>query len=467
MFDYLQKFSKLPKNIRDAVSSKEVMASISRIEQKYSIELAPLVMKIMIKNISMQELLKYFLVMFGLDMERAENLLDEMKKDVFFNVLDYLNVDNDSIQDKNNNKEKLITEKMPLTANSKTNLFFFSEDDEEIKKINKKINTEFKSKVYNIEIDKKIEEVISKAKINFGSSELLGRFKKIIRTYLLGVRDKIEANQSFKKPILEGGLDFDDQSTSDIMKIMKEVKNNQHIKQTEKPRKIILPEDRDFSMNRKKIIGGVGGEYNLKKSLDQYKNKKNIKKINQSNKVIDKKNLKQLAPPPPVILDHSKQKLQKNSIKKVNTALPKKKAKTTFNFIDKTKIKATRVIDTGWRKRMDDIKYSAKTMSLTEELRFMDLVSFRRLAKTVDGIKNKIINKVELLEEHKYSKRLEGIKAWRQSPVNKLYLNIGQESIDAKGSIEATINKRNTNGKDCLTNDEFQMIMDLNKILRF
>ncbi|MBU4432351.1 hypothetical protein KKD60_03690, partial [Patescibacteria group bacterium] len=119
------------------------------------------------------------------------------------------------------------------------------------------------------------------------------------------------------------------------------------------------------------------------------------------------------------------------------------------------------------KKRMDDVKYMPKLVSPIEELRIMNLVNFRRLNAVPKEAKELIRAKINFLEEESYTKRLEGIKAWRQSPLNSLYITIGQEAISKEGGIRATINERQVAGQDFLTYEEFEAIMDLNKNLRF
>jgi 6-phosphogluconate dehydrogenase (decarboxylating) len=97
----------------------------------------------------------------------------------------------------------------------------------------------------------------------------------------------------------------------------------------------------------------------------------------------------------------------------------------------------------------------------------MDLVNFRRLGKEAEEITKKIEEKINFLEDESYAKRMEGIRAWRNSPVNKLYLDIGRESIEKNKKIEDISAQMKDLGKGYLTIDEFNAIMNLNKRLRY
>ena len=108
-----------------------------------------------------------------------------------------------------------------------------------------------------------------------------------------------------------------------------------------------------------------------------------------------------------------------------------------------------------------------KLMGPIEELRDMNLVNFRRLGDDAEVAIRKVREKINLLEEEGYSKKLAGISAWRQSPIYKLYLRTGQESINGGKSVIDVIEGKRERGEDYVTSREFSAIMDLNKSLRF
>ena len=116
---------------------------------------------------------------------------------------------------------------------------------------------------------------------------------------------------------------------------------------------------------------------------------------------------------------------------------------------------------------MEDVKYIPKLMGPIDELKEMDLVNFRRLSSDPLAAAAKIKEKINFLEEEGYSQRLNGIKAWRQNPINKLYLTIGQESISSQKPVKAVIDERKSADREYLTDREFTAIMDINKELRF
>ena len=100
------------------------------------------------------------------------------------------------------------------------------------------------------------------------------------------------------------------------------------------------------------------------------------------------------------------------------------------------------------------------------------------MAKKIEGkynihpdiglIAKKIKEKIDLLAEYGYGKKLQGIDAWRHSPLNMLYLKIGQLSIASEQTAEQILNEQvNHSQEENLTFDEFKAIMNLNKQIRF
>jgi hypothetical protein len=97
----------------------------------------------------------------------------------------------------------------------------------------------------------------------------------------------------------------------------------------------------------------------------------------------------------------------------------------------------------------------------------MDLVNFRRLDP--DPLKRiaKIEEKIALLEREGIDKKIEGIRVWRNNPVSKTYLAMGQESIGSGKNIDDIIKERQDQGLNYLSKEEFEAVMDLNNNLRF
>ena len=491
MFDYLQKFNNLEKDLRDKVSTRTVMTAIDELEKKYGVYLAAVVMKVMIKEIAINSLARYFVSEFNLSGTVAEQLVKELRSKVFFGVNDYLEITPASLHGpekrdvakepfKKDRDEKTIQETGAAPASPGANFFFSPEDEKEIRELSKKIDGSEKFSLHDDSINERLNKITKEAQINFSSEFLANRFKQIITIYLRGVRNRIETKQTLIKPFAGGGLGFDDESAEKVLKIAENSEVELNRSNIGPPTKIKLPEEIAISkesedrFSKHKKIGIRDFDYDLKSTLlakaeDLTVNPEKEEKV--SVKKLDIEH--ELAPPPPVSYQEGLPQITPAA----SIILQKRKSKSQPKIdvltkeaarpVSGPKTQPRRPIEAGGKKRMEDVVYIPKVMSSIDELFYMDLVNFRRLSQDSSEIKEKLIEKINLLEEEKYSKRIEGIKAWRQSPVNKLYLKIGQQSISEHKPVDIVIEERKRAGQEYLSKDEFKAVMDLNRELRF
>ena len=102
-----------------------------------------------------------------------------------------------------------------------------------------------------------------------------------------------------------------------------------------------------------------------------------------------------------------------------------------------------------------------------DELYNLSLANFRHLGENAKESTDKILYKINLLEEESFTKKSEGIKAWRDNEVYKLYFQIGNDSLEKNKEVKDIIKDYEKLNKDVLTIEEFSAISDLNKLLRF
>jgi hypothetical protein len=107
-----------------------------------------------------------------------------------------------------------------------------------------------------------------------------------------------------------------------------------------------------------------------------------------------------------------------------------------------------------------------KTYGPIDELMALRLEDWRRYGGTKEAV-NRIIDKINLLAEESFLKKAEGIRAWKESEVNRIYLEIGIEAIDTNKSVEEVIRSRVAEHRPTLTLEEFNAIAELNQKLRF
>jgi hypothetical protein len=465
MLGYLKKFNGLPAELKQKVSSPRAMAIIEALEKKYHLALAALIMKVMVKEVGLNDLTAYL---------RKENLTEtdalalakELKEQVFNSLGDYLIIKaSPTAVSPGPAKFKACLPTMevgpvdePIVKGAS---FFFSPDDEaEIRELTKKIDTEKKTEVAAEKelplktIEEKLKEIIGQAKINFGSAVLADRFSSILKTYLLGIRNKLEVKSTLIKPFSNGGLSFDEESAQKIMVLADRILSN---KPDQTVKNIISysetrPPKPGISSDKPVILRDAPYDFSkLKKQADKIK--ADLEKLDTEHELA----VPRSTPAKPL----SKPKSQ-------TPANPPSEAAADAGLMPliKRRFEAEN-LGPSQRIRVEDVKYVPKVMGPLDEIKYLDLINFRRLDKDPVRATEKIKTKIDLLEEEGYGKRFEGIKSWRSSPLNKLYLQLGQISIGSNKPIDVIIEERKMKNLQYLSSEEFKAIMDLNKRLRF
>lgn len=471
MLGYLQKFNNLPPALRQKVSDREAMEKIEALEKKYNIPLAALIMKIMVREVAPDDLSDY-LLKENLSKEQAAGLALELKEKIFSLLGNYFSA-------------AAVKPAAPIAAAMKApvspaddlpfsqakvkgaNFFFSSDDEEEIRKLTQKIIMAENPNLASGTVDDKLKEIISRVQINFGSSDLADRFPKILRTYLCGIRNNLEVKATLMKPFLSGGLSFDEDSAEKVMLLAGKILNSGP-SQTVKPLlKISLPGiEKDGTSEKPEIFRDAAYDFSKLARRDE-KIKNDLKKLDTGH---------ELAPLAPAVISVPITLKNAPKVKEKTPVLPKESEVKPIQPAVRDDSGVTPLIkrrfeaenlSQGQKAKIEDVKYVPRVMGPLDEIKYMDLINFRRLDRDPLKSADKIKDKINLLGEENYAKKLEGITLWRLSPANKLYLEIGSLSIGGNKPVDVIIEERKMAGLDYLTAEEFKAIMDLNKSLRF
>jgi hypothetical protein len=111
---------------------------------------------------------------------------------------------------------------------------------------------------------------------------------------------------------------------------------------------------------------------------------------------------------------------------------------------------------------LDAVKAPPKLMGLTEEVGGMTLAEFRRLAKNPDDAANKIWQKFLTLQEESFDRYTEGVQAWRQSPLQQLYLRLVAESFAAGKPVAQVVQEKRQADPSMPSTEELAAIIQLN-----
>jgi len=457
MFDYLQKFNSLPQELRAKISSPKSMEALSRLEKKYQVDLAVLVMKVMIKAIALKDLPAYFVSEWQFDKLNAENLAKDLTSEIF----------------------SLVPEHLVISI---------------------KANEERK--------DDKLQEVIKAAGLTFPSSDLLYRFQNILSTYLKGVRSRISVRDALAKEISLGGLNLNDKEIDGVLKACDRYNQVDFSKEISlKPS--ISRLDEIMSIKKDNLITE---EYDLKKAIMAGQVKKPEYKIEAPEKTKEisaPEEIKSLEAPgvikkleapdevPALKMVDEKLPVKKQEDKKeVEIKAPEqiKKPEIAPSFIKSNVVASKPIVGVKVEEKkeipshspivstarvfnqtkenpvkpvMHDVKPVTRVMGPIEELKFLDLINFRRLGKTPADISTKIFSKIKLLEEGGYDKMIAGVKAWRQSPVNRLYLKMMQEAVSKGMTIKDLTSSVKDKNDRYLSLEEIEEIIKMNSRLVF
>ncbi len=113
------------------------------------------------------------------------------------------------------------------------------------------------------------------------------------------------------------------------------------------------------------------------------------------------------------------------------------------------------------RPTLDDVTYTPRLFSATDELASLTVQDFRRLSANPTTAADKLRMKLEVLAQDSLLKRKDGLAALQQSPLYKAYADILNASLTKGMSFGQAVA-----AQKALTQEEFEAIMAFNKTLQ-
>ncbi len=578
MFDYIQKFSALPPEIREKISNPSVTARIEELEERYGVDLVKTVMRVATGDIPLDYIGLFFMDEEGLPADKADGLVQALYSSVFSEIAEHLGIpDNppaagesagsvsagpEGVATSEQTAEKpagisaagtspysaaepvlkdaqvgsgletsiapelkpiginipiriaappasfsappitsastapvpsappvaTMTIEMPQIAppappkpavpavmpniGPNSGLLYHEEDEQEIKDHieqmqNKGISPDLRKKE-SVAVD----SLISASHITFSSKEAENRFRQILATYVRGVRKRFDAKNALMKPFAYGGVELDEKTAEESIAYTEKNSDLQSI-------------SRQFSHEEKSPLANIEPlpEEGAGTAPNENKPDSTESGIEKLNKIVAqgerdipydlRSALAEKTDQQPADTGRSSFVPQVAAPVQIPVKLAQDNAVTdaekavVVEALQVAGVSIRRNIESGRKKRMDDVTFTPKVMGPIDELRAYDPLTFRRLGPDPAKAAAKIREKIDLLGEEQYAKRIEGINAWRISPVNKLYLAIGERSMAEGKSVEQVISEMKAAGQDALEPQEFEAIMDLNRTLRF
>lgn len=120
-----------------------------------------------------------------------------------------------------------------------------------------------------------------------------------------------------------------------------------------------------------------------------------------------------------------------------------------------------------YREVVTDVRAPQRVMGPVEVLGSLQIDDFRRLGGTPQACTMKIAEEFEVLGQDSFAQRAAGIASFRQSPVFKSYLTLGQLAMERKEEVREIVELLKVQGKQSLTEAEFDAIGVLMRQFRF
>ena len=314
-----------------------------------------------------------------------------------------------------------------------------------------------------IDADSIVEQIIKETGIELKDDLLKNRFKNIVLSFIRDVRSSTETIIVFKRPSKIGGMGIEQDMVDKIMSVLrKEGKQAQTVPVLTK--KIISDE-------RAKLLIKAPAKELLKVETKMPKIIAKAEIVSLPKKKIKKPLIKKIEKIPAKeekIVQDIEEAIKKFQPKSEKPSIQEKLAETpkTKMVPDAKSPIFPKILKKPNKTIVESITSYPKIYGPSDELRSISLIDWRRWGTSQEAIL-KIQEKINLLAEDSLIKKAEGIKAWKKSEINKLYLEIGEESINKGKSIEESINERQKEGRKTLTEEEFNAVVELNQKLRF
>lgn len=353
------------------------------------------------------------------------------------------------------------------TASASNDIVYGAEEEREIahhqRELEKKQIID-KAIKFNEEVEKSIQNILEKGKLSFSDENLKQRFLKVVSARLRDVRDKNETLELFIRDRNIGGLGLKEESGKKILNLI----------------------EMEFeSLTRLRQKGELKKLEEWKKQQESEKKDKKEKEEKEEEKVLEKKWVKLTGKPVPKpvfkIVSEEKKDVAEDVAEtfrfpqETGRAVSKERAygnlKVSTTTSPPAPLKpssppAAQIASGEGKPKVESVKFTPKLVGPIDELRRITIVDFRRLAKNPKDAIEKIKDKVELLEDESYTKKIEGIKAWQESEPSKIYFEILNQSMRELTSIAEILTRRAEKKLPNLTKEEFNALMELNKELR-
>lgn len=276
-------------------------------------------------------------------------------------------------------------------------------------------------------IESKVKYIIDKLKIQFGDEQIKRRFINVLTTYFRGVRTKKEIEYVLALPRVSGGLELTQDKIGLIMPILDH--------QVE-----------EIQRSRKDIASKVNVNHEVTPVIADFEHR--------------------LEPPPPSTILYQPKLNAKTKGTVAPLAPPKSSPNLAFPQPNPVKMAPISPPVQAKPKIVDVARSQGNTLiGPVEELAAMTIEDFRLLGRNNAERMDELLEKVQLLADQSLVKKIQGISAWRKSPVFQMYLSLCFEGVKEKRSVEQVIERHQRDNEETMTLSEYEGINQLNRMI--
>ncbi|HLC63750.1 MAG TPA: hypothetical protein VJK25_00170 [Patescibacteria group bacterium] len=328
-------------------------------------------------------------------------------------------------------EEKMLQPPLPAIKKNTASFYFHPEDEEEVAKHKVQGQTD-SQKRYSL--DKILIKVAENYKLEL-ADQLKSRLRLAIYNFLRDRRTLVDTQEVLKRSENEAGINLPEPVADNLLEFLKEIKRK-------------INQEGGLVVDEKVEAGEAKVKY-----------------------LPPREPVKQPAASQPIKAESTKPIPLKSEAEnlKLKEDLEKQTAEVKKELKDgpiKTLPRIQRPLKSTAR-RVADVKKDYKLVGPVDELAGLSLETFRRLGENTKQRSFKVLSKINLLTEDSLAKRTAGIKAWQKSPLYKMYVAVGQSSMDYGVDVEQVIKQYGAQGRQIITLEEFEAISDINRQLRF
>lgn len=333
---------------------------------------------------------------------------------------------------------------------------FLQEDEEEVRKAAESKKEAMEHPTLITDTKAAADRIVADAKLSFATGELRTRFDHIIDARLRDVRDGFETRARLEAPADQGGLGLAGAQLVAVMEAVEAMDATHH-----RALAAEMAKKKD-ELRAKKEESAKGAEATAQKEAQVM--------AKRYAEITGRAPTELVAPTPSRPTASPKQETVARRERQIDTDKVRaaiEAAKVPSPSVRPVLSEASVPSAPSGRPKVEDVRFERKLAGPVEELRLLTLADFRRLSKDPRQATRKIQDKVELVSQEGYDRRIAAIKAWRESPISRLYVSLSRDALLAGKGIFQVLAEKRAAGEDVPTDEELRAVVELNGSLRF